>query len=134
MSLGVIASRPVLVNWDTAGDIERASKGRSPAHPERLFDAWDSLVEWTASAEPDGKRLSPERLQNPVPAPRQVFGTGANYLDHVEEAAKAHGHVGDAKALLPKDPMIFTRFRTSLSGPCTPSRCPAEMSTGRSNS
>jgi len=117
MRVGVIANRLVLVDGDTAVDIERASKGRFPADPERLFDTWDSLAEWAASAEPDGERLPLDQLQNPVPAPRQVFGIGANYLDHVEEAASARGHVGDVKALLPKDPMIFTKFRTSLSGP-----------------
>ena len=125
MRIGVIANRPVLVNGDTAVDIERASNGRFPAQPERLFDAWDSLVEWAASAQPDGERLPLERLQNPVPAPRQVFGIGANYLAHVEEAANARGRGGDAKAFLPKDPMIFTKFRTSLSGPCDPIPLPS---------
>jgi len=117
MRLGVIANRPVLVDGDTALDIERTSNGRFPANPERLFDAWDPLVEWAATAELDGQRLSLDGLQNPIPAPRQVFGIGANYLDHLEEAASGRGHVGDAKALLPKDPLIFTKFRASLSGP-----------------
>jgi 2-keto-4-pentenoate hydratase/2-oxohepta-3-ene-1,7-dioic acid hydratase in catechol pathway len=117
MRLGVIANRPVLVIGDTAVDLERASNGRFAADPERIFDVWDSLVEWAATAEPDGERLSLDGLQNPVPAPRQVFGIGANYLDHVEEAASARGHVGDVKALLPKEPLIFTKFRSSLCGP-----------------
>ena len=125
MRIGVIANRPVLVNGDTAVDIERASMGRFPAHPEQLFDAWDSLVEWAASTKPDGERLPLERLQNPVPAPRQVFGIGANYLAHLEEAANARGRGGDAKAFLPKDPLIFTKFRTSLSGPCDPIPLPS---------
>jgi len=86
MRLGVIANRIVLVDGDTAVDIERTSNGRFPADPERLFDAWDNLVEWAATAEFDGERLPLEQLQNPVPAPRQVFGIGANYIDHVEEA------------------------------------------------
>jgi 2-keto-4-pentenoate hydratase/2-oxohepta-3-ene-1,7-dioic acid hydratase in catechol pathway len=117
MRLGVIANRPVLVIGDTAVDLEQASNGRFAADPERIFDVWDSLVEWAATAEPDGERLSLDGLQNPVPAPRQVFGIGANYLDHVEEAASARGHVGDVKALLPKEPLIFTKFRSSLCGP-----------------
>ena len=117
MRLGVIANRLVLVDGDTAVDIERASNGRFPADPERLFETWDSLAEWAASAELGEERLPLDQLQNPVPAPRQVFGIGANYLDHLEEAASARGHVGDVKALLPRDPMIFTKFRTSLSGP-----------------
>lgn len=125
MRLGVIANRMVHVEGDTAVDIERASNGRFPADPARAFDSWDSLVEWAATAEPDGERLPLDGLQNPVPAPRQVFGIGANYLDHIEEAAAAQGYVGDVKALLPKDPMIFTKFRSSLSGPYDPIPLPS---------
>jgi len=117
MRLGVIANRLVLVDGDTAVDIEQTSNGRFPADPERLFDAWDNLVEWAATAEFDGERLPLDGLQNPVPAPRQVFGIGANYTDHLEEAANARGYEGDVTAMLPKDPLIFTKFRSSLSGP-----------------
>lgn len=117
MRLGVIANRLVLVDGETAVDIEQASNGRFPADPAQLFDTWDTLAEWAATAEPDGERLPLDRLQNPVPAPRQVFGIGANYRDHVEEAASQRGHVGDVTALLPKEPLIFTKFRSSLSGP-----------------
>jgi 2-keto-4-pentenoate hydratase/2-oxohepta-3-ene-1,7-dioic acid hydratase in catechol pathway len=107
MRLGVIANRVVLVDGETAVDIERASDGRFQADPIHLFDTWDTLVEWGATAEPDGERLPLDQLQNPVPAPRQVFGIGANYRDHVEEA----------RAPLPEAPLIFTKFLTSLSGP-----------------
>ena len=117
MRLGVIANRLVLVDGDTAVDIEQTSNGRFPADPERLFDAWDNLVDWAATAEFDGERLPLDGLQNPVPAPRQVFGIGANYIDHLEEAASARGYEGDITAMLPKDPLIFTKFRSSLSGP-----------------
>jgi 2-keto-4-pentenoate hydratase/2-oxohepta-3-ene-1,7-dioic acid hydratase in catechol pathway len=125
MRLGVIANRLVLVDGNSAVDIEQASNGRFPADPAQLFDHWEPLVEWAATAEPDGERLSLDGLQNPVPAPRQVFAIGANYLDHVEEAAAARGHTGDVKAMLPKDPMIFTKFRTSLSGPHDPIPVPS---------
>jgi 2-keto-4-pentenoate hydratase/2-oxohepta-3-ene-1,7-dioic acid hydratase in catechol pathway len=117
MRLGVISNRLVLVDGNSAVDLEQASDQRFPADPARLFDNWQALTDWAATAEPDGERLSLDGLQNPIPAPRQVFGIGANYVDHVEEAAAARGHVGDVKALLPKDPVIFTKFRTSLSGP-----------------
>ena len=76
MRLGVIANRLVLVDGDTAVDIEQSSNGRFPADPERLFDTWDNLVDWAATAEFDGERLPLEQLQNPVPAPGQVFGIG----------------------------------------------------------
>jgi 2-keto-4-pentenoate hydratase/2-oxohepta-3-ene-1,7-dioic acid hydratase in catechol pathway len=117
MRLGVIANRTVLVDGDSAIDIERASGGRFPADPAGIFERWEALVDWAATAEPEGERLPLDQLQNPVPAPRQVFGIGANYLDHAEEAARAQGFTGDVKAMLPKNPMIFTKFRSSLSGP-----------------
>ncbi|HWG25311.1 fumarylacetoacetate hydrolase family protein [Actinospica sp.] len=117
MRFGVIDNRPVLVDGESAIDIERASGGRFPADPAGIFDRWEALVEWAATAELEGERLPLDRLQNPVPAPRQVFGIGANYLDHAEEAARAQGFTGDVKAMLPKNPMIFTKFRSSLSGP-----------------
>jgi 2-keto-4-pentenoate hydratase/2-oxohepta-3-ene-1,7-dioic acid hydratase in catechol pathway len=128
MRLGVIKNRLVLVDGDSAVDIEQASKGRFAADPAQLFDragTWEALGEWAATAEPDAERLPLDGLQNPVPAPRQVFGIGANYLDHVQEAAAARGLTGDVRALLPKDPMIFTKFRTSLSGPHDPIPVPS---------
>jgi 2-keto-4-pentenoate hydratase/2-oxohepta-3-ene-1,7-dioic acid hydratase in catechol pathway len=113
MRLGVIANRVVLIDRETAIDLNRASNDRFSADPARLFDDWDDLVEWAATTEADGEWLPMDRLENPIPAPRQVFGVGANYQDHLEEAAAATG----ATAFLPKSPLIFTKFRSSLSGP-----------------
>jgi 2-keto-4-pentenoate hydratase/2-oxohepta-3-ene-1,7-dioic acid hydratase in catechol pathway len=113
--IGVIANRAVLVDGETALDIERASDGRFPADPTQLFDNWDTFAEWAATAEPDGKRLPLDQLQNPIPAPRQVFGIGANYRDHLAEAAQQAGR--DPNELLPEAPLIFTKFRSSLAGP-----------------
>jgi 2-keto-4-pentenoate hydratase/2-oxohepta-3-ene-1,7-dioic acid hydratase in catechol pathway len=112
--LGVIANRLVLVDGETAVDVQRASNGRFPAEPRQLFDSWEALAEWAATAEPNGgERLALDQLQNPVPAPRQVFGIGANYRDHLEEAAAAMG----AEASIPEAPLIFTKFWSSLAGP-----------------
>jgi 2-keto-4-pentenoate hydratase/2-oxohepta-3-ene-1,7-dioic acid hydratase in catechol pathway len=118
MRLGVIANRLVLVDGETAVDVEQASKGRLPADPAQLFDHWDALADWAATAEPAGERLPLDRLQSPVPVPRQVFGIGANYRDHVEEAARAQGYEGEVP--MPEKPMIFTKFWSSLSGPGDP--------------
>ncbi|HEV3356367.1 MAG TPA: fumarylacetoacetate hydrolase family protein [Pseudonocardiaceae bacterium] len=117
MRLGVIANRLVLVDGESAIDVERASNRRFGADPAHMFDAWDQLVDWAASTEPDGERLYVDLLQNPVPAPRQVFAVGANYRDHVAEAAKGSGHTGDIGALLPTAPLIFTKFPACLAGP-----------------
>jgi 2-keto-4-pentenoate hydratase/2-oxohepta-3-ene-1,7-dioic acid hydratase in catechol pathway len=116
MRIGVIANRLVLINGDTAVDVERASHGRFPANPTQLFDTWDALVEWANTAKPDGEPVPIDQLQNPVPAPRQVFGIGANYRDHIAEAAKQAGR-RDPKELIPDAPLIFTKFPSSLAGP-----------------
>jgi 2-keto-4-pentenoate hydratase/2-oxohepta-3-ene-1,7-dioic acid hydratase in catechol pathway len=113
--IGVIANRAVLVDGETGLDIQRASGGRFPADPSQLFDNWDTFAEWAATAEPAGERLPLDQLQNPVPAPRQVFGVGANYRDHLAEAAHQAGR--DPNELLPEAPLIFTKFRSSLAGP-----------------
>ncbi|MFF3466601.1 fumarylacetoacetate hydrolase family protein [Streptomyces sp. NPDC001984] len=120
MRLGVIANRLVLIDKDTAVDLEQASKGRFPADPERVFDTWDALVEWavTHTWDEEQERLPLDGLENPVPAPRQVFGIGANYRDHLEEAARAQGHQGEVP--VPETPLIFTKFRSSLAGPHDP--------------
>jgi len=113
--IGRIANRAVLVDGETALDLERASDGRIPADPVELFENWDTLAEWAATAKPDGERLPLDQLQNPVPAPRQVFGIGANYRDHLAEAAHDAGR--DPNQLLPDAPLVFTKFRSSLAGP-----------------
>jgi 2,4-diketo-3-deoxy-L-fuconate hydrolase len=113
--LGVIADRLVLIDGETAVDLEQASHGRFPADPAQLFDDWDALAGWAATATAEGPRLSLDQLQNPVPAPRQVFGVGANYRDHLAEASGRP--VEDLEQFLPADPLIFTKFRSSLAGP-----------------
>jgi len=115
--LGVIANRLVLIDGETAVDVERASNGRFASDPARLFDKWDQLVEWAAGAEPVGEQPFADLLQNPVPAPRQVFGVGANYRDHLAEAARGSGQAADVDALLPTAPLIFTKFPACLCGP-----------------
>jgi 2-keto-4-pentenoate hydratase/2-oxohepta-3-ene-1,7-dioic acid hydratase in catechol pathway len=116
MQIGAIANRLVLVDGETCVDIEQASSGRFPADPDRLFDTWDALAEWAATVVPEGEWLPLDQLQNPVPAPRQVFGIGANYRDHIVEAANHSGRA-DPDELMPEAPLIFTKFRSSLSGP-----------------
>lgn len=56
----------------------------------------------------DAVDFEPVELGPPTPAPAQVFGIGLNYRDH---AAESHFAVPDTF------PPVFTKFRTSLSGP-----------------
>jgi 2-keto-4-pentenoate hydratase/2-oxohepta-3-ene-1,7-dioic acid hydratase in catechol pathway len=58
----------------------------------------------------DGVRLGP-----PVPDPDKIVCLGLNYRDHASESAMA----------LPRTPMVFAKFRSSLAGPTDPIVLPA---------
>jgi 2-keto-4-pentenoate hydratase/2-oxohepta-3-ene-1,7-dioic acid hydratase in catechol pathway len=49
-------------------------------------------------------------LGAPIPFPRQVFGIGLNY----------HDHVGETSAQLPPAPLTFTKYPTCIVGPTSP--------------
>jgi len=59
-----------------------------------------------AEARPGGT-VDTARLGPPVPRPRQVFGIGMNYRDHV----------GETGAALPAAPLTFTKFPSCIAGP-----------------
>ena len=67
-----------------------------------------------------------EDLGSPSPAPRQVYGIGLNYSDHVAES-------GFDK---PESfPPVFTKFPSCVTGPYATSPCPrAATLTGKSSS
>lgn len=90
MSLGVIANRVVLVDGDTAVDLERASDGRFPADPEQLFDDWDGLVEWAETPSPTAngypstscETRSRRRAKSSVSAPNPTSRLPQQRRDH----------------------------------------------------
>jgi 2-keto-4-pentenoate hydratase/2-oxohepta-3-ene-1,7-dioic acid hydratase in catechol pathway len=53
--------------------------------------------------------ISSVTLKAPVADPTQIFCVGLNYRDH----ALASGHTEET---LPKEPLIFQKFRSSLNG------------------
>jgi 2-keto-4-pentenoate hydratase/2-oxohepta-3-ene-1,7-dioic acid hydratase in catechol pathway len=61
--------------------------------------------------------LADVRLRTPVPHPGKIIAVGLNYRDHaIESRAKE----------LPKTPMIFAKFTTSISGPNDPIVIPSD--------
>ena len=54
---------------------------------EALADLDELHHRWASRGAPDGQ-ASPAELRPPVPAPKQVFGYGLNYMDHIEEIDK----------------------------------------------
>jgi len=103
--LGLLAAEGYL-------DVETASEGVFAADPQAVFDRWDSFRDWAEQVvkDPPPGAVHPivdERLQAPVPRPRQIFAIGLNYRDHAIEAGID----------IPAAPMVFTKFASAITGP-----------------
>ncbi|GAA4284153.1 fumarylacetoacetate hydrolase family protein [Brevibacterium daeguense] len=108
MRIGNLAGRLVVVSGDRALDVERASGGQFDSQPQAIFDRWAEFTEWAAGQDAaSGDPFDPQQLEAPVPRPPQVFGIGLNYRDHAAEA----------NLDIPSEPMVFTKFPTSVTGP-----------------
>jgi 2,4-diketo-3-deoxy-L-fuconate hydrolase len=111
MRIGNLEGRSVLLFEDNrAVDIERASDGLFDSAPATVYDRWNEFVTWAHSIDvaPDNYvPIDPSQLSTPVPRPRQIFAIGLNYADHAAEANLA----------IPSDPIVFTKFVSSLTGP-----------------
>jgi len=91
-----------------ATDVETASDGRFGPDPQAVFEQWERFREWAATApENEGAPVDPATLQAVVPRPPQVMAVGLNYRDHALESGLD----------LPTEPMVFTKFASSLTGP-----------------
>ena len=110
MRFGNVGGRMQLVVGDGLIDVEAASGGRVPADPVAALERWDALAEWARSAAGASEPTAPvagASLLAPVPRPRQVFGVGLNYRQHVAEGAGA----------VPEEPAVFTKFPSCIAGP-----------------
>jgi 2,4-didehydro-3-deoxy-L-rhamnonate hydrolase len=105
------AGRLALVHNDSILDVERASGGAFTADPMEAFGRWDELATWAKSVDvdghPDASPLAGAMLDAPSPRPQQVLGIGLNYADHAAESGLA----------LPEEPLVFTKFSSSVTGP-----------------
>ncbi|TCL61919.1 2-keto-4-pentenoate hydratase/2-oxohepta-3-ene-1,7-dioic acid hydratase in catechol pathway [Hydrogenispora ethanolica] len=63
---------------------------------------------------PFKRPLDQLKIQAPIANPNKIICIGLNYLDH---AIESHAEV-------PTEPVIFTKFRTSITGPGQPIRLP----------
>jgi 2-keto-4-pentenoate hydratase/2-oxohepta-3-ene-1,7-dioic acid hydratase in catechol pathway len=108
MRIANVGGRLSLLSGDGAVDVERASGGRFAAEPQLVYDRWAEFRSWAdgiTGAEP--VPVDPGRLGPPAPGPRQIFAIGLNY----------HDHAGESGFEIPKDPLVFTKYATSLAGP-----------------
>lgn len=89
-------------------DVEEASNGRFSADPQAVFAHWPAFLEWAAGSDgATGTVMDENFLGAPVPRPPQIFGIGLNYRDHAAEANLA----------IPDEPVVFTKFPSSITGP-----------------
>lgn len=90
-------------------DIERRSHGSFSSDPMDAIARWDQFCTWVELVQPDptDPAFDPTQLGPCVPRPQQVFAIGLNYRDHAREAELQE----------PKQPMVFTKFPSCLSGP-----------------
>jgi 2-keto-4-pentenoate hydratase/2-oxohepta-3-ene-1,7-dioic acid hydratase in catechol pathway len=109
MRIATVSHRLCLIAGDGAIDIHAASDGRFAADPAAIYPRWQEFTEWAASiALPDPEPFAFEALGSPSPAPRQVFGIGLNYSDHVAESGFARPD---------NSPPVFTKFPSCITGP-----------------
>ncbi len=91
-------------------DVATATSGCCGPDPMDAFNDWERFLAWAAEVDPashDAEPFSYEDLTCPVPRPSQVFGIGLNYADHASETSHE----------LPENPLVFTKFPSSLAGP-----------------
>ncbi|MFG3133826.1 fumarylacetoacetate hydrolase family protein [Streptomyces tendae] len=118
MRIANLSGRLVLIVGDRAVDVEQSSDGRFSAEPQAVYERWDEFRAWAASVDlPEGAAFEAVDLGSPAPAPRQTLAVGLNYREHAAESGF------EALAGLPP---VFTKFVTSISGPVTEVKLPAD--------
>ena len=125
MRIANLAGRLVIVTDGGVVDVEKTSDGRFPADPQAIYSRWAEFRSWADPAEfTDADAFDPADLGSPAPAPRQLFAIGLNYLAHALETGFA----------IPKDPPVFTKYVSSITGPISEVALPEGVTpTGRSS-
>lgn len=129
MRIGNLDGRLVILTADGVVDVERASGGRFGADPRAVYNRWAEFTGWAAesgaarvesgaarggagAARGDAGAAAVEPfdvalLDAPSPAPRQSFGIGLNYRDHISESGFDP----------PEHLSVFTKFPSCITGP-----------------
>lgn len=114
MRIANLAGRATIVTDDGIIDVAKSSNGAFSASVDKCVRQLDTLKVWFESARPaPSERITPDefasdlRLGPVVTAPAQIFAVGLNYRHHANEMNLS----------VPSEPMVFTKFVSSLCGP-----------------
>jgi 2,4-diketo-3-deoxy-L-fuconate hydrolase len=122
MRIANLDGRATIVADDGIIDVAAASNGAFSVSIEKCLGQLDKLDAWYRSAQPSLTRaiaideFAKDALLGPVVNPQQVFAIGLNYRHHAAESGLD----------VPKDPMVFTKFASSICGPNEPLPIPGE--------
>lgn len=123
MRIANLVGRATLVTDHGLLDVASSSDGAFSASIEKCLGQLDALGAWLASVEPvPNDPTTPEQLYGDprlgliVERPPQIFAVGLNYRRHAEEL----------NLELPSEPMIFTKFVSSLAHANACVRLPSE--------
>ena len=115
MKLANLNGRAVVATDSGTIDVNRASDGALPSHPDAAVAAIDEIRAFFQRHMPlpdtnlslEKLLADPSVLGPPVIAPSQIFAVGLNYTEHGDETGLG----------MPDEPMIFTKFASSIGGP-----------------
>jgi 2-keto-4-pentenoate hydratase/2-oxohepta-3-ene-1,7-dioic acid hydratase in catechol pathway len=113
MRLANLDGRATIVLDDGIVDVAVASNGAFSTSIDKCLGQLDKLDAWYRSAQPSltdsvtADELARDPRLGPIVHSQQVFAIGRNYRAHAEETG----------AKVPTEPMVFTKFASSLCGP-----------------
>ena len=114
MRIANLAGRATIVTDEGLIDVAVASNGAFSASIDKCVAQLDTLRNWYQSAQPritsettPDELFGDHRLGPVIVRPQQIFAIGLNYRQHALEMQQS----------LPSEPMVFTKFVSSLCGP-----------------
>ncbi|MEU2715679.1 fumarylacetoacetate hydrolase family protein [Streptomyces sp. NPDC007205] len=120
MRIANLKGRLVLVDAsEDAYDVQELTSGQFGPDPQAVYGRWPEFRDAVARIDlhdHDAVAFDRADLGAPVPAPRQIFAIGLNYLDHAAESGFTP----------PEAPVVFTKFQNCLTGPHGAITLPAE--------
>lgn len=114
-----LAGRLMLIRDGLGVDVATASGGRFGPDPQAVLECWLEFRDWAESGNVgmvDAVVFDESQAGPVVPRPRQVFAVGLNYDAHARESGFVR----------PQAPVVFTKYPSSLSGPCSVVQLPTD--------